>query len=179
MALHSRQYIKLAESLPPRLTRFFARYPPQALSQSSASSTAPSSTAPESNTSLSESTTSSADQISTGQDGLVVPSPFRAQKHPVTGKWHDPVFSLRRQAELVKLARQYGVEDLLPHTVKGTEERLRRRAENGLRVKGTGVGQRVKGKESERTLKGRYVLEICLWLMHFYVPSGQKEKNMC
>jgi large subunit ribosomal protein L25 len=57
----------------------------------------------------------------------------------------------------VKLARQYGVEELLPHTVKGTEERLRRRAENGLRVKGTGVGQRVKGKESERTLKGRYV----------------------
>ena len=173
MALHSRQYIKLAESLPPRLTRFFARYPPQAiLSQSNASSTAPTSTAPESNTSLSESTASSADQISVGQDGLLVPSPFRAQKHPVTGKWHDPVFSLRKQAELVKLARQYGVEDLLPHTVKGTEERLRRRAENGLRVKGTGVGQRVKGKESERTLKGRYVLEICLWLMHFYVLSG-------
>jgi Mitochondrial ribosomal protein mL59 len=60
----------------------------------------------------------------------------------------------------VKLARQHGVEELLPYTVKGTEERLRRRAENGLRVKGTGVGQRVKGKESERTLKGRYVLGI-------------------
>jgi hypothetical protein len=97
-----------------------------------------------------------------GQDGLAVPSPFRAQKHPVTGKWHDPVFSLRRQAELVKLARQHGVEELLPYTVKGTEERLRRRAENGLRVKGTGVGQRVKGKESERTLKGRYVLSLLL-----------------
>ena len=77
----------------------------------------------------------------------------------MTGKWHDPVFSLRRQAELVKLARQHGVEELLPYTVKGTEERLRRRAENGLRVKGTGVGQRVKGKESERTLKARYVFE--------------------
>jgi hypothetical protein len=58
----------------------------------------------------------------------------------------------------VKIARQHGVEELLPFTLKGTEERLRRRAENGLRVKGTGVGQRVKGKESERTLKGRYVL---------------------
>jgi large subunit ribosomal protein L25 len=78
----------------------------------------------------------------------------------VTGKWHDPVFSLRRQAELVKLARQHGVEDLLPHSVKSTEYRLQRRMENGLRVKGTGVGQRVKGKESERTMKGRYVLEI-------------------
>lgn len=62
----------------------------------------------------------------------------------------------------MKLARQHGVEDLLPYTVKGTEERLRKRAENGLRVKGTGVGQRVKGKESERTLKGRYV-EIMFW----------------
>lgn len=62
----------------------------------------------------------------------------------------------------MKLARQHGVEELLPYTVKGTEERLRRRAEDGLRVKGTGVGQRVKGKESERTLKGRYVLGILL-----------------
>jgi large subunit ribosomal protein L25 len=86
---------------------------------------------------------------------LEIPSPFKGHKHPITGKWHDPVFSLRRQAELVKLARQHGVEDLLPHTVKGTVERLRLRAENGLRVKGTGVGQRVKGKEQERTLKGR------------------------
>lgn len=34
----------------------------------------------------------------------------------------------------------------------------RRREEGGLRVKGTGVGMRVKGKESERTLKGRYVI---------------------
>ena len=58
----------------------------------------------------------------------------------------------------MKLARQHGVEELLPHTIKGTEERIRRRMENGLRVKGTGVGQKVKGKESERTMKGRYVL---------------------
>lgn len=88
-------------------------------------------------------------------------SPFRPHKHPVTGKWHDPVFSLRRQADLCKLARQHGVEELLPLSVKSTEEKLRKRMENGLRVKGTGVGQRVKGKESERTLKSRYV-----WLSH-------------
>lgn len=81
----------------------------------------------------------------------------------MTGKWHDPVFSLRRQADLVKLARRHGVEELLPHTVKGTEERIRKRVENGLRVKGTGIGQRVKGKESERTLKGRYVTMHCSW----------------
>jgi large subunit ribosomal protein L25 len=57
----------------------------------------------------------------------------------------------------VKLARQHGVEELLPHSVKSTTEKLRRREQNGLRVKGTGVGQKVKGKEWERTLKGRYV----------------------
>jgi hypothetical protein len=71
--------------------------------------------------------------------------------------WHDPAYSLRRQADLVKLARRHGVEELLPFTVKGTMERIRRREDGGLRVKGTGVGMRVKGKESERTLKGRYV----------------------
>jgi large subunit ribosomal protein L25 len=157
MSMSSRQYIKLAGSLPPRLTRFFARYPPQALLSQS---TPPTSSTPSTSSSVPEPTASLAEQTSAGQDGLAVPSPFRAQKHPVTGKWHDPVFSLRRQAELVKLARQHGVEELLPYTVKGTEERLRRRAENGLRVKGTGVGQRVKGKESERTLKGRYVLRL-------------------
>lgn len=47
------------------------------------------------------------------------------------------------------------MEDLLPYTVKGTEERLMRRQEQGLRVKGTGVGQKVKGKLWERTQKGR------------------------
>jgi len=162
--MNSRQYIKLAGSLPPRLTRFFARYPPQALLSQS---TPPTSPTPSASSSIANSTASSAEQIPAGQDGPAVPSPFRAQKHPVTGKWHDPVFSLRRQAELVKLARQHGVEELLPYTVKGTDERLRRRAENGLRVKGTGVGQRVKGKESERTLKGRYVLRLMMCYRHY------------
>lgn len=133
------KHIQLAQALPPRLTRFFARYPPAAILPSASES---SSQAPASAESAQES----------------IPSPFRAQKHPVTGKWHDPVFSLRRQADLVKLARQHGVEDLMPFSVKSSAERLRRREENGLRVKGTGVGERVKGKESERQLKSRYVL---------------------
>lgn len=55
----------------------------------------------------------------------------------------------------MKLARTYGLEGLLPFTVKGTEERVRKREELGLRVKGTGVGQKVKGKQWERTMKGR------------------------
>lgn len=158
MAAKSRQYIKLAESLPPRLTRFFARYPPPSILQPS--STPLTSSAPSATTAEPSLAISSPGQIPVGSDSGDFPSPFRCHKHPVTGKWHDPVFSLRRQAELVKLARQHGVEELLPFTVKGTEERVRRRVENGLRVKGTGIGQRVKGKESERTLKSRYVLGI-------------------
>ena len=53
------------------------------------------------------------------------------------------------------MARANGVEELLPYTSKGTEVRRKRRAEQGLRVKGTGVGQRVKGKGWERTMKAR------------------------
>ncbi|KFY84489.1 hypothetical protein V500_09282 [Pseudogymnoascus sp. VKM F-4518 (FW-2643)] len=130
------KHIQLAQALPPRLTRFFARYPPAAIlpSQSESSSQAP----------------------TTGEfTQEAAPSPFKAHKHPATGKWHDPVFSLRRQADLVKLAQRHGVEDLMPFSVKSSAERLRRREENGLRVKGTGVGERVKGKESERQMKGR------------------------
>lgn len=153
------QYVKLAQALPPRLMRFFARSPPPALqstSHGSTPATSPSATASiaPTPTSDSASTTSNA---ALEADSVVgdASNPFQSQRHPATGTWHDPIFSLRRQADLVKLARQHGVEGLLPFTVKGTEERLRRREESGLRVKGTGVGQKVKGKAWERTLKGR------------------------
>ncbi|RYC56043.1 hypothetical protein CHU98_g10173, partial [Xylaria longipes] len=48
--------------------------------------------------------------------------------------------------------REEGVEELLPFTSKGTEERIRHRVEHGLRVRGTGVGQKVKGHLHERML---------------------------
>lgn len=86
------------------------------------------------------------------------PNPFAFYKHPVTGRWQDPVFSQRRQAELVKMAREHGVEELLPETNRGTEYRLAHRVEHGLRVKGTGVGQKVKGHIHERHMIARYVL---------------------
>jgi large subunit ribosomal protein L25 len=128
-------YVKLAETLPPRLLRFFTRYQPQRPAPSSIIS-------------------------STGQSRPLLepsslPNPFRSQKHPVTGRWQEPLYSLRRQADLVKLARAHGVEELLPPTNKSTQARIQKRAEHGLRVKGTGVGQKVKGKSWERTQKGR------------------------
>ena len=150
----SQEYVKLAQSLPPRLLRFFARYPPHPASVANRAHS------PTLSTALN---TSSSDHNASHKEGTVthLPSslansnPFQARKHPVTGKWHEPVYSLRRQADLVKLARANGVEELLPHTVKGTQERIARRQEQGLRVRGTGVGQKVKGKQWERTMRGR------------------------
>ncbi|KAL2260640.1 hypothetical protein VTK26DRAFT_5298 [Humicola hyalothermophila] len=121
--------VQLALALPARLRTFLARYPPASILPKGAD--------PE--------THKTAYQEET-------PNPFLPTKHPVTGRWHDPKYSLRRQAELVKMAREHGVEELLPYTPKGTEERLRKRVELGLRVKGTGVGQKVKGHKHERQL---------------------------
>ncbi|KAK8082016.1 hypothetical protein PG996_000797 [Apiospora saccharicola] len=120
------RYVELAKQMHPRLQRFFAKYPPtQILPRTMAENTI--------------------------KDGAAA-NPFLPHKHPATGRWQDPEFSLRRQAELVKLARTEGLEELLPFTHKGTEERIRKRVEEGLQVKGTGVGQKVKGHLHERML---------------------------
>lgn len=120
------QYVQLAKTLPPRLLKFFARYPSAAIQGAAAATATP-----------------------TGyqQD---TPNPFKATKHPVTGQWHDPVFSLRRQADLIKMARDHGVMNLMPESDKNPETKLRKRVEFGLRVKGTGVGETVKGHKHER-----------------------------
>ena len=138
-------HVKLAESLPPLLLRFFTRYQPQR----------PASSAIVSSADQSHSSNNETSPIQNLLEPSSLPNPFQSQKHPVTGRWQEPIYSLRRQAVLVKLARAHGVEELLPHTVKGTEVRIQKRAEHGLRVKGTGIGQRVKGKGWERTQKGR------------------------
>jgi large subunit ribosomal protein L25 len=65
------------------------------------------------------------------------------------------MYGLRIQADICKLARQHGVEDLLPYSRKKRSEKIKRKEELGLRIKGTGVGQRVKGHLWERTMKGR------------------------
>jgi large subunit ribosomal protein L25 len=55
----------------------------------------------------------------------------------------------------VKLAIKYNVEALLPPGKKSTEYKETRRAERGLQIKGTGIGQKVKGHKWERTMEGR------------------------
>lgn len=41
-------------------------------------------------------------------------NPFLANKHPVTGRYHEPKYSLRRSSDLYKMAYLYGVQNMLP-----------------------------------------------------------------
>ncbi|KAF2707156.1 hypothetical protein K504DRAFT_436455 [Pleomassaria siparia CBS 279.74] len=158
----STQHIALARSLPPRLIRFFAKYPPPALLPNKPTTAsiptatplvASTTSSPESTITTSDPSTSSAPSSVTPD--LPYPNPFLPRKNFVTGKWWGPVYGLRKQADLVKLATKHGVVDLLPYTIKKPGEKENRRIERGLQVKGTGVGERVKGKKWERTMKGR------------------------
>lgn len=78
---------------------------------------------------------------------------FRHTKSEVTGRWHNPKYSLRRQKELVKLGQDYGVEELLPPTVKSSVARAEKAA----------LGPQLrrmmtpKGKGWERNLRSKYV----------------------
>ena len=183
--MSAHQHIQVAKSLPPRLIRFFQRYPPPALfpnlastsSLTSASTASPTETphdatetisttpptdpnAPIAETSAPElpsipSTAPRNSRIPAHAHDLPYPNPFLPSKNFTTGRWHGPAFGLRKQADLVKLASAHGVVDLLPWTIKKPGEKEARRIEQGLMVKGTGEGQKVKGKSWERTLKGR------------------------
>jgi large subunit ribosomal protein L25 len=163
----STHHIQLAKSLPPRLIRFFAKYPPPALLPNKPTPTPISTTSPivTSTTSASDPNAPTLEPLTTLDPSAPPPSsiaqelpyhnPFLPRKNFVTGRWWGPTYGLRKQADLVKLAAKHGVVDLLPHTIKKPGEKEKRRIERGLRVKGTGVGERVKGKKWERTLKGR------------------------
>ena len=84
-------------------------------------------------------------------------NPFLPFKNPRTGNWHGPHYSLRRQAELFKLAAKHNVLPLMPYSSKHPEVK-RERAERGLQIQGTGVGKQVKGHKWERTMKSRLEL---------------------
>jgi large subunit ribosomal protein L25 len=142
---NSQTAIELAKTLPPSLIEFFRRFPP-----SDSYATGPQRPAPLEGT-------PKAEEILLASTPLSDPTynPFQTWKNPVTGRWRPPMFSLRRQAELVNKAMKYGVAELLPFTNKVPWVKAQKREEQGLRVKGTGVGQKVKGKEWERTVKGR------------------------
>ncbi|KAJ5094272.1 hypothetical protein N7456_010133 [Penicillium angulare] len=155
--------------LPVRLRNFFARYPPQTYSSLVASRQAP----PEAEASAEKTLPSpytpdrdakgahkpNRDAYSAARALLYSdpksPNPFLPKKIFSTGKWLGPKFGLRQQADLVKLAAKYNVEALLPPGPKSTEYKSARLAERGLAIKGTGIGQKVKGHKWERTMEAR------------------------
>jgi large subunit ribosomal protein L25 len=156
----NQEFIRLAQTLPKQLLNFFRKYPPPALTSTTSNWKPPTTppAQPEKAIVASDTASTAPNASAVGAESQPAPSyhnPFLPRKNFKTGKWYGPVYGLRKQADLVKLAQKHGVVNLLPYTIKLPEVRLRRRLEGGLRVKGTGVGEKVKGKMWERTLKGR------------------------
>ncbi|KAK1141548.1 hypothetical protein N8T08_008961 [Aspergillus melleus] len=160
----------LVSKLPARLQNFFARYPPQIYSAAVAPRASPEETTQAvSEESLPSPYTPNRDakgykhpdpkEFSPSKALLHTdpkhPNPFLPHKNFRTGKWTSPRYGLRTQADLVKLAVKYNVEALLPPGRKSTEFKETRRAERGLQIKGTGIGQKVKGHKWERTMEAR------------------------
>ena len=56
---------------------------------------------------------------------------------------------------LCKTAARHGVAELLPWSLKAPAVKMARREERGLRVKGTGEGEKVRGHKWERGMKGK------------------------
>lgn len=160
-------------ALHPRLVNFFARYPPsvysakfarpapapsisqgltpsQSTAATNTSSSDPNAPMAETESSTTTSTTLPPPSSPSVSSAIEHPNPFLPHKNPISGRWRAPQYSLRRQADLVKLAKAYGVEPLLPPGKKSTEYKEQRTLEKGLRVKGTGEGQKVKGHKWER-----------------------------
>ncbi|CAL5873547.1 uncharacterized protein PFLUO_LOCUS7827 [Penicillium psychrofluorescens] len=159
----------LVGSLPIRLRNFLARYPPQIYSAAVAPRPTPPETDAPAETTLPSPYTPNRDAKGTHKPDPTVyspsmallynskeaPNPFLPRKDNRTGKWIPPRFGLRQQADLVKLAAKYKVEELLPPGRKSNEFKATRLAERGLRIKGTGIGQKVKGHKWERTMESR------------------------
>ncbi|GEQ71001.1 hypothetical protein JCM33374_g4682 [Metschnikowia sp. JCM 33374] len=73
--------------LPQKLHNFFIRYPPRPFASYS-------------------------DKPSTISDPTC--NPFLPNKNSDTGRWHSAKVSMRKSADLFKMARKYGLEELLP-----------------------------------------------------------------
>lgn len=80
------------QKLPQKLHNFFIKYPPRPFAQY-------------------------ATQPSTVSDPQL--NPFLPNKNPENGRWHSPKYSLRRSADLFKMAYKFGVQELLPPMPQG------------------------------------------------------------
>lgn len=165
--------VRLAQQLHPRLLNFFKKFPPPQIA-GTATTTARTIPASENTETITIAENTSSIDPNAGAStttSIVSPSelqaahsnllskpyrnPFLPFKNPHTGNWHGPQISLRRQADLFKLAVEHNVLPLMPLSSKHPEVKEQKRIENGLRVQGTGIGKKVKGKHWERALRGK------------------------
>lgn len=51
-----------------------------------------------------------------------IKNPFFPNKNPETGRWQESKYSRRRSADLYKLAKKFGIQDLLPPTPRRFHE---------------------------------------------------------
>ncbi|KAI0463333.1 hypothetical protein LJB42_003356 [Komagataella kurtzmanii] len=121
MSLTAQQAFK---KLPQKLQNFFTRYPPAPFKKYA--STPTSTTADDAN-------------------------PFLPNIHPVTNKTHNPIYSMRRQSDLYKLAYKFGVSDLLP-TLNNGKMFFQEKYDNKKPLRGV---VNPKGHIWERTLEAR------------------------
>jgi large subunit ribosomal protein L25 len=125
------------------------------LEQQRAKNAAKTTASPTTDTSTSTPTstaTQTASTQSSTQKRTFPPNPFLPWQHPISLRWYAPRISLRKQADLVKLAKRCSIEYLLPPGRKSTAFKQARIVQRGSRVKGTGVGQEVKGHIFERRM---------------------------
>jgi large subunit ribosomal protein L25 len=143
--------VDLVKALPPRLTRFFRRFPPRITENTIEPSTTIAKIAAD----------GTEKQVAEQNNRSILAShpisdpnfnPFLPWKNPATGRWRGAMYGLRKQADLCKIARNYGVEELLPWSRKKSGVKQARREILGVRVRGTGVGQKVKGHIWERQM---------------------------
>lgn len=155
MAAAMESQIRLAQQLPPRLLNFFKKYPPPQIRTATTPSTLTDSSSSSSSDSPAAVTETTMTDSSSGLTDKKSHNPFLPFKNPRTGLWHGPAYSLRRQADLYKLAKAHFVLDLMPIAPKHPEVKAQKRLEKGLLVQGTGEGKRVKGKLWERQLRSK------------------------
>lgn len=176
------EHIRLAQSLHPRLLRFFTRFPPPQLQTSIFQTSQPLPIEAEptievaANTSSSDPNATTTTTLPTSPPtstptlqpnftqtrGTVKTNPFLPFLNPTTNRWHSPHYSLRRQSELYKLAQTHNVLSLMPlgpkHPAIKDEKRIANALATHEKLRGGKLpisGKRAKGKVWERTLRGR------------------------
>lgn len=112
------------EKLPKKLQTFFTKFPPPPIKTYATKQTF--TNAPDAN-------------------------PFLPNIHPVTKKVHNPIYSLRRQSELYKLAYKFGIADLMP-VMQNTKKLYQEKYDSKPTLKGV---LNPKGHKWERTYDER------------------------